>query len=175
MASILENPRYTGRQVWNRQRTDHDPGAASSRAWNDHAEWIISKTLVHPPLVSEAAFVAVQTMRAARVAADGSHRDHRLSGLVICGVCGRRMDAHWVNDRAGYRCRHGHTSAKTRTPDEPGNLYVREDHLLDLLASRPRLSDRQEIRAYLEARHLLIVYGPGGVALRSDEASLRCP
>jgi hypothetical protein len=24
VAAILANPRYTGRQVWNRQRTDHD-------------------------------------------------------------------------------------------------------------------------------------------------------
>jgi len=42
VASILEDPRYTGRQVWNRQRTDHDPGTVSGRAWNDHADWIIS-------------------------------------------------------------------------------------------------------------------------------------
>jgi DNA invertase Pin-like site-specific DNA recombinase len=64
IASILENPRYTGRQVWNRQRTDHHPRSGSSRSWNDHADWIISETPAHPPLVCEADFVAVQAMRA---------------------------------------------------------------------------------------------------------------
>lgn len=35
-----------------------------------------------------------------------------------------------VNNRAGYRCRHGHTSAQRATPDRAKNLYVREDHIL---------------------------------------------
>ena len=48
----------------------------------------------------------------------------------MCGLCGRRMDAHWVNGRAGYRCRHGHNSARPGSPDRPRNLYVREDVLL---------------------------------------------
>ena len=42
VAAILANPRYTGRQVWNRQRTDHHeavPGdkrtrLGTTRAWN---------------------------------------------------------------------------------------------------------------------------------------------
>jgi DNA invertase Pin-like site-specific DNA recombinase len=50
VAAILSNPRYTGRQVWNRQHTDHHevrPGDKSSRpagshptrAWNPRTEW----------------------------------------------------------------------------------------------------------------------------------------
>ena len=31
VAAILANPRYTGRQVWNRQRTDHDRTATGDR------------------------------------------------------------------------------------------------------------------------------------------------
>ncbi|MFG1997490.1 hypothetical protein ACGFJ7_46680 [Actinoplanes sp. NPDC048988] len=27
-------------------------------------------------------------------------------------MCGRRLEAHWVHGRAGYRCRHGHSSAR---------------------------------------------------------------
>lgn len=171
VASILENPRYTGRQVWNRQRTDHDPGSVSNRSWNEHADWIVSRTPVHPPLVSEADFVAVQAMRAARVTADGSRRGYRLSGLVICAVGGRRMDSHWVNQRPGYQCRHGHTSAKTRTPDQPGNLYVREDQLLELLAARLALADHDEIAPTLKHRHLVMMYGPDGSAVRSTETA----
>jgi site-specific DNA recombinase len=170
VASILENPRYTGRQVWNRQRTDHDPESGSSRAWNDHADWIISTTPVHPPLVSEAGFVAVQAMRATRPAADGSRRDYQLSEVIVCESCGRRMDSHWVNQRPGYRCRHGHTSAKTRAPDQPNNLYVREDRLLGLLAALLRLPDHDEIGPYLKHRHMVVVYGPGGVTVRSGKS-----
>lgn len=40
------------------------------------------------------------------------------------------MDAHWVNNRAGYRCRHGHTSAQRAVPERAKNLYIREDHIL---------------------------------------------
>lgn len=53
-----------------------------------------------------------------------------------CRSCGRRMDAHWVNNRAGYRCRRGHTSAQGASPNRVKNLYVREDHILASLPSQ---------------------------------------
>jgi DNA-binding transcriptional MerR regulator len=84
----------------------------------------------HPPLVAKRDFVAAQAIRAARPTDDGTTRVYLLAGLVRCRPCGRRMDAHWVNNRAGYRCRHGHTSAQEASPDRPKNLYVREDHIL---------------------------------------------
>ena len=64
VAEILTNPRYTGRQVWNRQRTDHQetiPGdkntsLAPTRAWNPRREWVISERPTHPALISEAGF-----------------------------------------------------------------------------------------------------------------------
>ena len=37
VAAILANPRYTGRQVWNRQRTEREmtaDGLKSKRNWN---------------------------------------------------------------------------------------------------------------------------------------------
>jgi site-specific DNA recombinase len=50
VAAILANPRYTGRQVWNRQCTDHReavPGdkrssRGSVRVWNPRSDWVIS-------------------------------------------------------------------------------------------------------------------------------------
>ena len=50
VTTILENPRYTGRQVWNRQRTDTelvDPanvtlGHKSVQRWNLPDGWVIS-------------------------------------------------------------------------------------------------------------------------------------
>jgi recombinase/CHAT domain-containing protein len=48
VAAILSNPRYTGRQVWNRQHTDRDPhdrpGAAVWRRWNPSQHWVASRT-----------------------------------------------------------------------------------------------------------------------------------
>lgn len=139
-AAILANPRYTGRQVWNRQRTDGDPTGPDDRfgqpghdevqRWNLAQDWVISEHAVHEALVSEQDFIAVQAIRAARPAEDGTTRTYLLTGLLRCGICGRRMDAHWVNDRPGYRCRHGHSSARSTNPSRPKNLYIREDHAL---------------------------------------------
>ena len=75
VAAILANPRYTGRQVWNRQRTDADLvdpantglGHRQVQRWNLPEGWVISKHPAHPALVSEADFIAAQdTGRAAR-------------------------------------------------------------------------------------------------------------
>jgi hypothetical protein len=55
------------------------------------------------------------------------------------------MDAHWVHDRAGYRCRHGHRSTLSRPADAPDNLYVREDAMLLGLAARITLNDGQVV------------------------------
>jgi hypothetical protein len=61
------------------------------------------------------------------------HPPVRAGRIGACGICGRRVDAHWVHKRPGYRCRHGHTSAAPRPADAPRNVYLREDHLLDAL------------------------------------------
>jgi DNA invertase Pin-like site-specific DNA recombinase len=54
--AILANPRYTGHQVWNRQRTDHDLihpdntalGTRDVMRWNTPEDWAISTTPAHP-------------------------------------------------------------------------------------------------------------------------------
>lgn len=135
VACILSNPRYTGRQVWNRYGTDHDQ-PRSVRRPNPAGEWTISVKATHPALVTEEDFVATQSVRATRKTDDGTVRRYALVGLVFCGLCGRRMDSHWINQRPGYRCRHGHTSTRRRAPDALKSLYVREDRLLEWLTSQ---------------------------------------
>ncbi|MYT32055.1 MULTISPECIES: recombinase family protein [unclassified Streptomyces] len=133
--AILANPRYTGHEVWNRQRTDHellDPdntslGHRDVTRWNDPEDWIISTKPAHPALVSEADFIAVQRIRAPRQPTQG--RTYQLAGLLRCGLCSRRMDSCWAG-RAAYRCRHGHSSSTPPDPIRPPNAYVREDHIL---------------------------------------------
>lgn len=74
VTTILGNPRYTGRQVWNRQRTDSelaDPantslGHKSVQRWNLPDGWVISDRPAHPALVSEADLIAAQNISAAR-------------------------------------------------------------------------------------------------------------
>ena len=101
--------------------------------YNPVSEWEVSERIAHEPLVDDETFVAVQAMRVAGPAKDGEVRRYLLAGLVVCGLCGRRMDGHWVHGRSGYRCRHGFTSANRRADGEPRNLYVREDRLLEAL------------------------------------------
>ncbi|BCB83125.1 hypothetical protein Psuf_004380 [Phytohabitans suffuscus] len=168
VAAILANPRYTGRQIWNRQRTDREPtelaeGGRSHREvlrWNPAQDWVISRKMAHPGLVSEADFVAAQAVRAARPTGDGTTRTYLLAGLLRCQFCGRRMDAHWVNGRPGYRCRHGHTSAKQPAVDRPRNLYLREDQVLVQLStelSHTESRDPHELVRYLRSNQIMII------------------
>ena len=143
VATILSNPRYTGRQVWNRQRTDRelaDPantslGHKSVQRWNLPDSWVISARPAHPALVSEADFIAAQAVNAARDRtpevglAAPVRRRYQLAGLLACGMCGRRMESAWSNGKPAYRCRHGNTSAATPDPGRPKNAYVREDRI----------------------------------------------
>lgn len=97
---------------------------------------MISASAPHPASVGEADFVAAQRVRAARATNDGTSGRYRLSGLMGCRECGRRMDSHWVHGRAGYRRRHGYASSKPRRLNEVKNVYVREDVLLEELMAR---------------------------------------
>jgi hypothetical protein len=119
-ASILANPRNTGRQVWNRQRTDlqlADPADHRQvQRWNLPDGWVISTRLAHPALVSEADFIAAQEIRATPGPASGhgspdmpDERRYLLAGLLACGTCGRRMESCGSNGKPP-------TAAVTGTP-----------------------------------------------------------
>jgi len=165
VASILSNPRYTGRQVWNRQPTglqlfdpaDISMGHRQVQRWSLPDGWVISARSAHQELVSEADFIAAQEIKAARGPAPTvpAERRYLLAGLLTCGTCGRRMDSAWSSGRAAYRCRHGHTSAAGPDPGRPRNAYLREDralarlpalHLMLNQAELPRLRRRRTRR-----------------------------
>jgi DNA invertase Pin-like site-specific DNA recombinase len=199
VTTILQNPRYTGRQVWNRQRTDAelaDPGNVtlghkSAQRWNLPDGWVISNRPAHPPLVSEADFVAAQDVNAARgPAAQASPvlRQYLLAGLLACGVCGRRMESAWSNSKPAYRCRHGRTSAMAPDPARPKNSYVREGKLLlylpalHLLLTNPATRVRRrtragadvrpaaspgEVIAYLREHEITLTWDPAATALQA--------
>jgi hypothetical protein len=148
----LANPRYTGRQVWNRQPSDFDLidpanttlGHRQVQRWNLPEGWVISRRPAHPALVSEADFVAVQQMSAPRGPAGSAARRYLLAGLICCGSCGRRLESSWSNGHPAYRCRHGYTSATQPDPSRAKNTYIREDQILPHLAALAILLDGQE-------------------------------
>lgn len=184
---ILLNPVYTGRMVWNRTRTDRDLadpgntglGRVEVRRRNTPDQWVISQRRTHPALVSEADFIAIQDLRAAH--ANAKHQ-YQLKGLLCCVLCGRRFEGHWTNQIAGYRCRHGHTSAKDPGTPRPKNTYLREDRVLAKLpllyhmltaaepaavitgapasAARPIPPSPKEVIDHLRARALTLRYDP---------------
>jgi site-specific DNA recombinase len=166
-------------------------GHKSVQRWNPPNGWVISNRPAHPPLVSEADFVAAQDVNAARGPAPQASpvlRQYLLAGLLACGVCGRRMESAWSNSKPAYRCRHGRTSAMTPDPARPKNSYVREDKLLAYLpavhlllttpATRVRRRTRagadirptvspDEVIAYLRERGITLTWDPAAAALQA--------
>ncbi|MDG4796985.1 zinc ribbon domain-containing protein [Micromonospora sp. WMMD1082] len=102
---------------------------------------MVSNQQAHTALVTEQEFIATQAVRFRRSAHDGTARSYLLTGLLRCGLCGRRMDAHWVNQRPGYRCRHGHTSSQRPGSRRRKILYLREDHIIARLATHPSIAE----------------------------------
>ena len=113
MASILADPCYTGRQVWNRQRTDADLvdpantglGHRQVQRWNLPAGWVISTRPAHPAILSEADYIAAQGASAPRGPVGPATRRYLLAGLLACGRRGRRLESACSNGKPAYQCR----------------------------------------------------------------------
>jgi site-specific DNA recombinase len=177
VAAILANPRYTGRQVWNRQRTDFDLadpantglGHKQVQRWNLPEGWVISRRPAHAALVSEADFIAAQDTAPPRGPAGPATRRYLLAGLLACGRCGRRLESAWSNGKPAYRCRHGYTSATRPEPGRPRNTYVREDQILPHLAVLAILLGGPAGKPGLGNRGLAEVTGPDVTAAMIDQ------
>ena len=144
--TILRNPRYTGRQVWNRQRRDESLidvddvalGHETKLRWNETKEWIWSTETTHTAIIEPETFA-----RAQELADGGAHRAARrttrrkntylLRGLMRCSSCGSRMQGSWNHDRAHYRCKVPSEYALANKVDHPPTIYVREDHVVPAL------------------------------------------
>jgi len=196
--AILANPRYTGRQVWNRQRTDTDLvdpantglGHRGVARWNLPEGWVISTRPAHPAIISEADYIAAQDLSLRRGPDSPADRCYQLAGLLRCGICGRLLESCWSNGKAAYRCRHGHTSATSPGPARPKNAYIREDQILPrlpalgILIGAPIRSSRKQgtahspipagaaqLISYLRAQGITLIYDPDGHTLRAGTRS----
>ncbi len=142
--AILTNPRYTGRQVWNRQRTDEvlidvsdvALGHTTKMRWNDRSKWVFSDQIVHPPIIDDETFHRAQEILASRGRGTCEHKPHRvkrpyqLRGVLFCGYCDRRMQGEWNNQAPYYRCRFPLEYALSNKISHPRNVYVREDAIV---------------------------------------------
>ncbi|WP_370026309.1 recombinase family protein [Planotetraspora sp. GP83] len=145
--AMLLNPRYTGYQVWNKQRTDEvlldvedvALGHTSKMRWNGKDAWVWSDKPVHEPLIDMEMFERVQEIMGGRGRGPAVHKPHRarhdyiLRGCVFCGVCQRRMEGHWANKMPYYRCRFPQEYAIANKIRHPRNVCLREDAILPSL------------------------------------------
>jgi hypothetical protein len=143
---ILTNPRYTGRQVWNKQRKDEvlldvedvALGHETKLRWNKHEDWVWSTDVVHEPLVDVDSFERAQAMLAAHGRGKNRtrtrvQRTYVLRGLVHCGVCERRMQGQWNHERPYCRCRYPREYGLANRVRHPSNVYVAEQDVLPVL------------------------------------------
>ncbi|MFF5219541.1 recombinase family protein [Micromonospora sp. NPDC000442] len=141
---ILTNPRYTGWQVWNKQRTDEvlvdvddvALGHMPVMRWNPQNKWITSQEVVHEPLVTDEVFNAARELLGSRAHKPATHKPHRtrhpyvFKSLIYCSVCQRRMQGQHSHGVAYYRCRYLSDYALANRVDHPKNVIMREDQAI---------------------------------------------
>jgi DNA invertase Pin-like site-specific DNA recombinase len=136
--AILINPRYTGRQVWNKQPKsevlldvdDVALGHITKQKRSEPGKWIWSDQPAHEPLVDDEIFTQAQALLRARGSADErsprrTPRPYALRGLMRCGVCGRKMQGSWNNGKPHYRCTFLREYAAKNKVSHPVSVYLR--------------------------------------------------
>jgi site-specific DNA recombinase len=143
--AILQNPRYTGYQVWNKQRRDEvlidvddvALGHETKMRWNDRDHWVWSERPTHEALVSveqfDSAQLVFQGAQRAHVRRDKTKRGpYVLGGLVRCGICNRRMQGSWNHGQPYYRCKFPAEYAVAEK-QHAKTVYVKEAAILPAL------------------------------------------
>jgi DNA invertase Pin-like site-specific DNA recombinase len=146
--TILTNPRYTGHQVWNRQRKDEvlidvndvSLGHITKLRWNDRDQWVFSQKVVHPVIIDKDVFARIEGKLAARRCQTGgtkartqSKHAYSLRGVLYCGLCNRKMQAHTYKDYVYFRCRYPEEYALANKVKHPRNIFVREQQVTALV------------------------------------------
>ena len=145
--TIITNPRYTGRQVWNRQHKDESLldvddvslGHTTKLRWNPATAWVWSDDTAHPEIIDPETFTQAQQILAGRGRGPGdlkrprTRQPYALRGALYCGACDRKMQGHTTRGVTYYRCRFPQEYALANTVSHPTNVYVREDVILPAL------------------------------------------
>ncbi len=144
LRAILRNPRYTGYEVWARQRRDEvlvdvedvSAGHETVMRWNSEDLWVWSAEPVHDALVTRETFNAVQARLAGRTAGKGprqaprKNRSYALRHHLRCGICGRYMQGAVSGGRTYYRCKFPSEYALSAEIGHAESVNLREDDLL---------------------------------------------
>ncbi|GAA5079793.1 hypothetical protein GCM10023319_19720 [Nocardia iowensis] len=109
---ILTNARYTGHEVWNKQRkqeslidvNDVALGHQTRLTWNPTKDWVHSDQPAHEALISKETFEQTQLRLAARNRRSVRSKVRRqhpyaFKGLLTHETCGRRMQGNWNHDK----------------------------------------------------------------------------
>ncbi len=164
--AILCNPRYTGYQVWAKQRReevlldveDVSAGHPTVMRWNAEEQWVWSTAPSHEAPISMETFREVQSRMV--VARRGNkprrgprtERPYLLRGRLRCGLCGRKLQGSWHHGEAYYRCQYGAEYARSARLPHPKVVYLRGwdllPHVDDWLG---RLFDPENVDATCEA------------------------
>ena len=142
--AILRNPRYTGNEVWAKQRRDEvlldvedvSGGHETVMRWNPEESWVWSAEPAHEALVTREMFDATQARMAKRAGGKGgraaprTNRSYSLRHRVRCGVCGRYMQGAVSGTHTYYRCKFAAEYANAAVLGHPRSVNLREDHLL---------------------------------------------
>lgn len=118
VATILRNPRYTGREVWGKVKgherlidiDDVGLGMESRSRPQDPSEWVYAAEDTHDAVVDADVFAAAQEQIGQGRSRTTDRRQptkraYVLRGRIWCSVCGRRMEGDTSGGRARYRCR----------------------------------------------------------------------
>ncbi|GAA3026098.1 recombinase family protein [Streptomyces glomeratus] len=191
--AILINPRYTGYEIWNKQRKeerlldvdDVTLGHTSRMTHNPAEESIRSNEPAHEAIISPSRFDTVQALRRPRARNQGRReragkqgaRPYALRGRVRCSLCGRKMQPATIRSRVYYRCECKEEEAALY-PDltHPRTVYPREDSVcqaLDRWIARAFALDR--LSATIEAlthasAAASTAEGPAGQGRGAEEA-----
>lgn len=92
--AMLANERYVGRVVWNRSAWRRNPDSGTrERIERPESEWVVREA---PAIVDRATFDRVRELGRPRKfhgGRPGGGPHYLLSGILVCGVCGRRLVA----------------------------------------------------------------------------------
>ncbi|MFD0503624.1 recombinase family protein [Streptomyces chiangmaiensis] len=189
--NILINPRYTGYEVWNKQRKeerlldvdDVTLGHRTSMTHNPAEEWIHSNEPAHEAIISPDLFDTARTLRRQRAHAHNRQeragkqggRPYALRGRVRCSLCGRKMQPATIRNSVYYRCEFK-DQEQALSPDltHRRTIYLREDvvcRALDQWIARAFAPDR--LTATIEALTLASAAASTSVTHTPEQAQAR--
>ncbi|MET8956036.1 recombinase family protein [Streptomyces sp. NPDC004533] len=145
--AILINPRYTGYEIWNKQRKeehlydvdDVTLGHRTRMTNNPADQWEWSNDAAHEAIVTTQLFDTVKKIRQQRARAPQrierpgrergqGQRAYALRGRVRCKTCGRKMQPATIHNTVYHRCECKEQEQSLHPGlEHPRTVYLRED------------------------------------------------